>query len=615
MPRLFDRSFRLPLALFLVGACITTTAKRACAQAASAALPQTVEILPQPRDWRIGDRLENLTFTDLDGDTGSLADYADRAALVIALRDVLCPVAAKLGPTLAELEAAYAERNVAFLFVNPSSTDSADDRRAEVERLGLTGRYAYDRDGALLRALRAETTTEVFVLDRARTLRYRGAVNDQFSIGGVKPAPTQRLLESALDAVLAGREPSITATRAPGCLLNIKREAPTMDLASDLDITWHNQISRLIQSNCQSCHRADGVGPFPLETYEQAKARRNMIRAVVDDGIMPPWHAAPGHGPWLNDRSLPERDKAMLRAWVERGAPEGDPADAPIVRQWSNDWQIGEPDVVVAIPKPVSVPASGVMDYIYQWVQVPTSEDKWLRAIEIRPSAPQVVHHVLVFIEEPPREGESRQDIRRRWQGGLQGYFAGLVPGQGATIFPEGFAKKLPAGAWLKFQLHYTANGRAVEDRTEIAFVFADEPPKHEIQIGAVATTRFEIPPGAEHHEVVATTRFRSPATILGFSPHMHLRGKAFRYDLEYPDGRVETLIEIPHYDFDWQTMYRLITPLEVPAGAVLRATAHYDNSSNNPTNPDPTKRVGFGEQTWDEMMIGYFEYWREEAE
>lgn len=578
----------------------------------SAPLPRTVKVLADHRAYRIHDRIEDLAFTDLDGRDGRLSDYREQAALVIVLRDVHCPIAKKLGPRLGLIEREFAERSVAFLFINPTTVDTPAEMRAEAEQFGFTGRYAHDRTGSFARALKAEQSTDLFVLDAARTLRYRGAVDDQFGLTGSRPAASRHFLREALHAVLNNDEPAVLATRAPGCVLTLDEPANHHHPSdADAPITWHNQVSRIIQANCQSCHRAGGIGPFALETYAQVRGRRAMLMAVIDDGLMPPWHVAPGYGPFINDRSLAERDKEVIRAWIDRGAPEGDADEAPRARRWPTDWQIGVPDAVVAIPEAFDIPAEGILGYKYVWVKTDFPEDRWIQAMEIRPSAPQVVHHALVFLEEPPQPDESRDAIRRRWQGGLQGYFAGLVPGQGATIFPEGFARKLPAGAWLKFQIHYTANGVPATDRTEMAFIFADTPPRHEVTVGSVQTTRFVIPAGAKRHEVTASTTFREPTTLLGFSPHMHLRGAGFRYTLVTPDQRERVVLDIPRYDFGWQTMYRLTEPITVPAGTRLIGTAWYDNSAGNPANPDPTRAVRFGEQTWDEMMIGYFEHHR----
>ncbi|MHC4992403.1 MAG: hypothetical protein ACYTGC_15635 [Planctomycetota bacterium] len=478
-----------------------------------------MEPLPRPVDWLVGRRIP-----ELDGLVGaSAAAGAPRPlATVIAIRDVTCPLSKRYGPRLASIEDEFASRGVEFVFLNLSAHDDRKAIVGEVKQFGFDGRYVHDPGGRLGAALRTISTTEVFVLDRARTLVYRGAVDDQYGIGHVFPAPRQQHLRLVLEDVLGGRVTPTRSTLAPGCLVSTPDTPPTDDAP-----TYHGRVSRILDAHCVGCHRAGAVGPFTLDTHESVAGRRAMVRAVVLDGLMPPWHMADGLGPWANDRSLSAEDRTALLTWIDAGCPEGDPAVAPIARNPEETaWQIGRPDAVVRLPEPVRVPAEGAMDYQYAWVKTDFGEDKWVTALEFLPDAPEVVHHALIFLEEPRKEEESRREYRRRWQGGLRGYFAGLVPGQGPTVYPDGLAKRIPAGAWIKFQMHYTPSGVATSDRTAVAFVFADAPPREEIRTSSVATMDFEIPAGAPDVEVHAETRLREDAWLLSVSPHMHLRGR-----------------------------------------------------------------------------------------
>jgi hypothetical protein len=323
---------------------------------------------------------------------------------------------------------------------------------------------------------------------------------------------------------------------------------------------------------------------------------------------MPPWFAEHGIGEWANERRIPDRDRADLFAWIEAGMPEGNAREAPAPLRWADGWNIGEPDAVFELPEPFDIPAEGVVEYQYMHVKTDFPEDRWVRAFEIRPTATQQTHHVLVFIEEPGRSFEPAPGEPPA-QGGLRGYFASTVPGSIGVVYPDGVAKRLPAGAWLKFQLHYTTNGTPAIDRTQLGLVFADEPPRLEVQTGSAFNTDFVIPPGAPRHEASGEYEFETDALIVNFFPHMHNRGAAFRYDLIGRDGAAETLLEIPRYDFNWQLTYVPQRPIRAPAGSMLRATGWFDNSPQNPANPDPTQDVRFGEQTWEEMMIGYFDW------
>ncbi len=374
--------------------------------------------------------------------------------------------------------------------------------------------------------------------------------------------------------------------------------------------TWHSDVSRIVQNNCQTCHRAGGIGPFPFETYDQVYALKDRIAYVIENRIMPPWHADPTIGTWANARSLTDRERATILAWIEEGAPSGDAWRAPPPRRWAEDWNIGEPDAVIRIPEPFTVPAEGELRYQNFYVQTSFDEDKWVQAMELRPTAVPVAHHILAFLESPTavprrRAGPGDEII----QGGVEGFFASWVPGSLGNRFPEGTAKRLPKGAWIKFQIHYTPRGEAMADQTMLGFVFADAPPRQEVSTQSAFNEDFRIPAGAPRHEVRASHRFDEAGQLLAFLPHMHYRGAAFQYDLVLPDGRRETLLSVPHYHFHWQTTYELAKPIDVPAGAVIEATAWFDNSGNNPLNPDPTAVVEFGPQSWHEMMIGYFDW------
>ncbi|MFT5049731.1 MAG: mono/diheme cytochrome c family protein [Chlamydiales bacterium] len=545
----------------------------------------------------------DLAFETLGGDASSLSKVAGERGLVIALRDPECPLSKRYSPRLVELEDRIAAAGLSLLYVNVSASELAAH---DVETYGLGGTYTIDT-GAIARALMAGTTTEVFVLDAASTLVYRGMIDDQYGLGFARPEPGRRYLVEALDALAAGESVRVPATEAQGCILEREPDATP----ASTEITYHNRVSRIVQNNCANCHRPGAVGPFSLLTYDKLKRKKSMIQWVLEDGIMPPWFAAEGSGPWANDMSLSAPDKADFLAWIAAGAPEGEPEDAPIEREWIAGWTIGEPDLVVDIPEPFAVPAEGAVQYQYMSTQLNLPEDKWVTAVEIRPGAAQVVHHVLVFLETAEVHDALLRDpndraARAQTQGGIDGYFACNVPGQEGLIFPEGTGKLLPKDGWLKFQLHYTPSGEEAIDRTQIGFIFSDEPAGTEIHTNSAYEQGFTIPPRAFDFEVSGQMTFREDAQLLSLFPHTHLRGVRFLYELTYPDGRTEDLLELPFYDFNWQLNYEFQSPKTVPAGTRLKATAWYDNSPENPANPDADQAVSFGEQTFEEMMIGY---------
>jgi hypothetical protein len=531
----------------------------------------------------------------MEGRKGRLSDLLEKhAAVVIAVRNVGCPVSQKYGRELSRMEKEYGAQGVGFLFLNVSPQDDVAAIRDEITKFGFTSPYVADPDARIGALLQTKVTTEVLVIDAARTLRYRGAIDDQYGITFHKPEPRERWLRDALDAVLTGHGVPVDETDASGCFLDLPESARRVPLR---EITYHNRVSRIVRDNCETCHRAGGIAPFSLASYDDVAGFRGMIRYVVQEQRMPPWFANPAHGEWRNDRRLAERDRRDLLAWIDAGAPEGDGSAAPAIRTWVDGWQLDdEPDAIVSIPEPHEVPAEGVVEYQYKYVQTHFGEDKWITAMEARPTAPSVTHHIIVFLVDGP------EDTDGVW-------LAGTAPGVPASVYPRGSGKKLPKDAWLMFELHYTPNGSAATDRSRVAFQFADSPPDREVATSYVATTDFEIPPGAPNHEIVAERTFDESGTLINLLPHMHLRGKAFRYELIRSDGTEEIVLDVPRYDFNWQLTYEFAEPLRIARGDVLRGRAWYDNSANNPANPDPGRTVTYGQQSFEEMMFGFFDW------
>ena len=612
----------IALALAFVPALPSPPAAEASRAASSAdASPPSPLAPPSPRDARelgVGSYAADSPSRGIDGIARSWRDGRGERLTVVALTSVTCPLCRKFGPSLARIEDAFRERGVKFVFVNVSGTDSAADMRKQVADLGLEGLYLNDAGGEVARSLRARTTTEVFVIDSANTLVYRGAVHDQYGVNFTLPEPRRRFLEDALDAALAGRAPEIQATSSPGCAIEPAKAPASTAAAPAPSVTYARDISRIMAANCVECHREGGVGPFRLDTYDAVSRRATMIRSVTEAGTMPPWFAAPLHGadhaplpsPWSNDRAMSQAEKDAIAAWIAAGKPEGDPKDLPLPRAFAaSAWKIGTPDAVFQLPEPIAVKADGFMPYASVLVPTNLTEDRWVKAVQIVPTDPSVVHHVLVFALD---EDAAKDPATRRRLGAdeASGYWAAYVPGNDSMVLPEGMARKLPANSSLLFQIHYTPNGKATSDQMKIGLVFSDAPPKHLVRTAAVANIRLRIPPGAANHRETGQLRVPADARILAFMPHMHVRGKAYRYELELPGQPKRTVLDIPKYDFNWQLRYELREPLEAPRGAVLHGTAWYDNSADNPANPDPSKTVRWGPQTVDEMMLGYVEYY-----
>jgi hypothetical protein len=387
--------------------------------------------------------------------------------------------------------------------------------------------------------------------------------------------------------------------------------------------TFHKEIEPLLQNSCQECHRPGEIAPMPLLTYEQVRPWAKSIKAAVLKNQMPPWPADPHYGKFSNDRSLSKAQIDTIAAWVDAGAPEGNKTDAPRPRTWVEGWNISKPDAIIEMPQSFDMPASGEVEY--QYIVVPTgfTEDKWIQAVEVRPSNRAVVHHAVMFIREPgnkwmaeakpgvpfvPTVANSGQRFLNTQGGGVSDVLSIYTPGMVPDAWQPGQAKQIKAGSDIIFQMHYTANGKAGKDQTRIGLVFAKEPPTQRIITIAALNNRFNIPAGDPAFKAEAVAPIANPMTVISLFPHMHLRGKAFQYDVIYPTGETQTILKVENWSLNWQLSYKLEKPLQLQPGVRVKATAWWDNSANNPANPDPKKDVQWGEQSWEEMLVGFFD-------
>ncbi|MEM8734859.1 MAG: thiol-disulfide isomerase, partial [Planctomycetota bacterium] len=409
-------------------------------------------------------------------------------------------------------------------------------------------------------------------------------------------------LRDAIVELLDGKPVSKPKTNALGCIIGrVKQTKPAGD------ITYTKDVAAILNSRCVECHRQGEIGPFALESYEDVQGWEDMILEVVSENRMPPWNANPAHGVFANDARLSKEEKATLKAWVANGMPEGDASDLPEPPKFVDGWKIPEPDEVFQMAdEPFNVPAQGVVDYQRFIVDPKWDEDKYVYAAEARPQNRQVVHHILVYII-PPRA--RRIDLEKV----LVGYAPGSLP----IYYKDGLAIKVEAGSKFLFEMHYTPNGTEQTDLSYAGVCFADEKDVERTVRGFVVATRdFDIEPGNANYKVVASRPLRSDQMLISMTPHMHLRGKSFRYEAFYPGKREpEVLLEVPNYDFNWQLKYILETPKLIPKGTRIVCTAVYDNSEDNPVNPDPSDTVGWGDQSWDEMMIGFVDMVAPDAE
>jgi len=530
----------------------------------------------------------------------SLADCKDKKAVVIVFMGTECPINNSYLPRLNQLDKEYSAKGVQFLGINANTQDSAELVAEHARKYELTFPVLKDEGNRVADQLGARRTPEVFVLDAERKIRYQGRIDDQFVVGYQRGQPTRKDLVEALEEVLARKSVSVASTPVAGCL--ISRNVQTK---AEGTVSYSNHVARIIQNNCQECHRPGQIGPFSLLSYNNAVNWAENIREAVLEKRMPPWHADAQHGKFSNNRSLSKEDRETLVAWIDQGCPKGDDKDMPPPKQFAAGWGIGKPDAIVRMPEAFNVPAEAPKTGVpYQYFSAETNfkEDMWVERAEAKGDAAAVVHHIVVFIVPPG------QDFRQNDRG-LR-VLCGTAPGDMPFIAPPGTAKKVPAGSRFVFQMHYTPNGRAQKDQSCVGVVFAKNPVEHRAQTMPILNPRFMIPAGDDNYKVESEFTFKENAYILSFMPHMHLRGKDFMYEAVFPDGKKEILLSVPRYNFNWQSTYRLAEAKAVPSGTKIHCVAHFDNSVKNLNNPDPTKSVIWGDQTWEEMMIGWMDFY-----
>lgn len=548
---------------------------------------------------RLGRKIADFTLQDFRGKPHALADLAEKKAIVVAFVGVECPIAKLYASRLQQLAADYADQNVAVLGVDSNQQDSITELAHFARTHGVEFPLLKDPGNRVADQFRATRTPEVFLLNKQREVVYVGRIDDQYHYGLQAAKRGREHLKLALDQLLASEKITTPETETYGC--HIGR---VLQPREDSPVTYSNQIARILNKRCVSCHRSGEIAPFALTNYKETVGWAEMIAEVVADQRMPPWHANPEHGEFRNDARLTKEEKQLLYAWVDAGAPEGDQRQLPEPPQFKTGWQIGEPDQVVYMSKrSFTVPAEGEVKYQYFFVDPGFEEDKWIKAAECRPGNRAVVHHIIVGVI-PPGGGRAvtHAGVKSQW-------LTATAPGAKPLILRPGLAKLVPAGSRLFFQMHYTPNGSVQQDRSSVGLVFADpEEVEHVVATQAATNHRLRIPPGERNHHVESSWQAPKDVLLLSMFPHMHLRGKAFRYTAAYPDGREEVLLDVPGYDFNWQNAYELREPKRLPAGTRIRCDAWYDNSEENLANPDPTETVRWGDQTWEEMMIGYFD-------
>ncbi|MEM8733883.1 MAG: redoxin domain-containing protein [Planctomycetota bacterium] len=567
---------------------------------------------------------QQLAFSlqNADGQEISLRSDAN-AASVVCFLGTECPMARSYASKLTKFQKQFADQNVRIYGIMSNSQDSKEDVVNYRDSLAVEFDLLLDKNNLVADQFGATRTPEVFLLDRELKLRYRGRIDDQYRPSVARAASTRADLRIAIDELLAGKPISVKETAALGCVIGRVKTTETTD---DARYTFHRDIAPILASHCVECHRPQEIGPFAMQEFEEIVGWAETMLETMDDGRMPPWHADPAYGQFANARILPEADREIFRQWVAEGCPEGKAlkgnSETPLGPESGHEAdrmaiQAGssEPDLVLPMrSRPFTVPRDGVVEYQYFVVDPKFEEDKWIRAAQVIPGSRDVVHHAAVFARPP--DGSRFEGV---------GWLTAYVPGQRTLELPEGSARRVVAGSKLVFQMHYTPNGTERDDISKIALWFSDDDDvTHRVVTLMAINQEFEIPPEASDHSVDGELqRIPIDSQLLAITPHMHFRGKSFELYAtatnENEDSHTkgseanlrsdsEILLSVPRYDFNWQHTYQLQEPIELNQLDSLRFQVTFDNSANNPFNPDPTTTVTWGDQTWEEMALASFE-------
>ncbi|HEY4312373.1 MAG TPA: redoxin domain-containing protein [Pirellulales bacterium] len=543
----------------------------------------------------IGEQAPDFTFKDLRFASHTLKDLGQKKAYVITFSSLDCPVAKRYMPRIVELGKEYSNKDVQFVVINVAPNDSMVEVSYQGIQLDAGFPFCKDFDGTVAPALGVTRTPQVVVLDGERKLRYRGRVDSQFSVNGLKPNTGREDLKMAIEDVLAGRPVDVAETTVEGCPITVAKIP-----APEKPVTFGNHVAAILQKNCEECHRPGAEAPFSLVTYEDAVNHADVIAEVVKEQRMPPEYASRQHGDFVNLRGMPADERTLVAQWVAGGCQQGDLSKVPVAKKWPDGkWLIDGPDLVIKMKEPAEIPATGFIPYKYVLLPYTFKQDTWITGCQILPENKAALHHCNLAAIDPLKGKYSDAQ-----------FITGQVPGGIPMELDEGVGFKIAKGSVLVMQIHYVTTGEKTTDQSSLGFTFAKGKIDKQLKHFRGHNGTFAIPPGDGAHLVEAKRTFAEDSTLVGFFSHMHLRGKDMMFDAKYPDGKTERLLAIPNYDFNWQVSY-VWRPhaKKFPKGTEIDVTAHFDNSAFNPYNPDPTATVKEGDQTFEEMMYGFVFY------
>lgn len=537
----------------------------------------------------------NFRLLDHKGVSHELYYHSDKKAIVLIWQGNGCPIVRQYYSRIMELKNEYEQKDMAFFLINANLQDDRQSIAKELKEYNSEDiPVLIDNAQIVTREFEVDRTATVLVIDPEKwKVIYRGAIDDRLGYEVQKEKAEHEYLKDALDRHLKGKKVRPNKTEVNGCAIYLEDPG---------DVTYVDDIAPILKRRCVSCHKPEGFAPWGMDNYRKVKGWSAMTKEVVMARRMPPYNIDPNHPLFINENFITTEEVQKLFGWFDQKMPRGkgeDPLES-IPDGDNMDWP-GKPDHIFSIQSD-QVPADGPVPYVYRFHQLSFEKDVWIRGVYFKPSNPQFVHHILAILV-PPVETLRDKDLTGTLQGTEVKYIGGYLPNLPGNMFPEGVAMKIPAGKDVMIQTHYYPTGRAGENQTKIGFYFYDGEPDYELKTVYERNRGILIPAGDPYYEASAELTIEEDLTLLGLMPHMHYRGKSMRFTFDYPDGRNNALLSVPDYNFNWQHSYFLDEPIPLPQGTVVRADAVFDNSKQNPFNPDPDRDVGWGLKSEDEML------------
>ncbi len=572
--------------------------------------------------------IENFALIDQNDVFHELYYYSDKKAIVLISQGNGCPIIRKSINYLNDLKNKYAGQNVTFLMINANSQDNRMSIAKEAQAFNFSMPILKDETQTISETLNIARTAEAFVINPANwSIVYHGSIHDQLGYESEKPHIKHHYLKNAIESLLNNRPLKTQKTSVNGCLINYLHER------KNNTFSYTKDIAPILLNKCSTCHAPGGLAPWSMDDYETIRGWAPMIREVIRTKRMPPWHADQNYGHFKNDISLSPQEKRKIIHWVESLSTRGEGGDllALEVKPQQNTWFKGTPDLIFRLKEKQHIQANGPDEFRFINANKKVENDIWVKAIDIKPSNTQVVHHSNLAIHWPATKDEQtdtpqtevpdiKNNVAELYK--LTGMtikngaiIAGYAPGSGPFILPENTGIFIPKGSTIVFRMHYITTGKEEEDLTELGLYLHENKPQKTLTVKLISNEKIHIKPGDQNYKRSGSITFEKPVTLISIQPHMHYRGKSMKFTLHYPGGENKTLLSVPHYKFHWQRQYQLNEHLKLPAGTRIEAEGYYDNSAQNLFNPNPSTDVYFGPMSQDEMFTGILTYIIDEEE